>query len=50
MFIYITNQFQTNFFDHGGGVKPLVELTVNSEEEALLSQLCLRIRPLESRL
>jgi hypothetical protein len=31
--VYITNQFQTTFAQRGGGVKSLVEVTMNSKEE-----------------
>jgi hypothetical protein len=36
-YVYITNPFQTTFA-HGGGGKPIVEVTVNSKEENSLSQ------------
>jgi hypothetical protein len=41
---FITNQFQTTFVGGvGGGVKSICEVTVNSKEEKLLSQLRPRI-------
>ncbi len=33
--VYITNQFQTTSAQRGGGVNPLVEVTVNSKEQTL---------------
>ncbi len=32
-FVYIKNQFKTTFAQGGGGVKSLVEVTVNGKEE-----------------
>jgi len=31
--VYITNQFQTTFARGGGGVNPLVEVTVNTKKK-----------------